>query len=576
MKKIFIILTTIATILFFVVACNNEESFAERTPETERRLSLTASLPNDGPTTRVNLTQDEKNILLTWVVNDEIELLFKQETTEITQTITLTSTNISNEGKRAQFDIVIPQEIDAGTFDLYGVYGGGGLSNSDPTKAVLPQSAGNATSLNTPNDNSSVESRKDVMLYFASKNIQTSNPQTSVVFKHLGSLFSVTITNTGGPDIYDLQEAALVEVGGDSNWAYNGHTGGKNFDLVNEEFLETESGVSYISFTPDQMTLEVGDLVTLWAWYPPLPDVNWPELILELYDSNGDIIFETINTKPARTEPTMAGKTYYFYAELDNSQMIFTNSNTFVDSRDGNVYKTVTIDDQIWMAENLKYLPNVVATTNSNKVRVDNNLKYLSNIVGPATGSITDPYYYVYGYNGTDVNAAKATSNYNTYGVLYNWSAAMAGSSSSGSIPSGVQGVCPAGWHLPSDAEWTQMENYLITNGYNYDGTTTGSKIAKSLSATTNWFVSTTEGAVGNNDYPAYRNKTSFTALPGGYRDRFNGGVFTSVGYVGYWASATQGSTSSVWNRRIYYNESNVSRGYDSKETGFYVRCVKD
>ncbi len=106
--------------------------------------------------------------------------------------------------------------------------------------------------------------------------------------------------------------------------------------------------------------------------------------------------------------------------------------NTFTDSRDGNVYKFVKIGTQTWMAENLAYLPSVV---------------------GSATGSETTPYYYVYGYDGTSVTAAKATSNYTTYGVLYNWPAAMGGFSSSSSNPSGVQGVCPAGWHLPSEAE---------------------------------------------------------------------------------------------------------------------------
>ncbi len=102
------------------------------------------------------------------------------------------------------------------------------------------------------------------------------------------------------------------------------------------------------------------------------------------------------------------------------------------DSRDSQIYQYITIGAQVWMTENLAYLPSVFA---------------------PATGSNSTAYYYVYGYNGTDVAAAKATSNYTTYGVLYNWPAAMNGSASSTSNPSGVQGICPSGWHLPSDAE---------------------------------------------------------------------------------------------------------------------------
>ena len=94
----------------------------------------------------------------------------------------------------------------------------------------------------------------------------------------------------------------------------------------------------------------------------------------------------------------------------------------------------------------------------------------------------------------------------------------------------------PAGWHVPFDREWTIMENYLIANGYNYDGTTSDNKIAKSLAATTNWNTSTATGVPGNSDYPEFRNKTGFTALPAGAR-LLNGG-FYSIGLTGIWWSA--------------------------------------
>ncbi len=122
---------------------------------------------------------------------------------------------------------------------------------------------------------------------------------------------------------------------------------------------------------------------------------------------------------------------------LEESDLL---NNGFTDSRDGTHYNAVKIGNQVWMAENLKYLPSVV---------------------GPGTGSQTTPYYYVYGYDSTVVADAKATSNYTTYGVLYNWPAAMNEATSSSSNPSGVQGACPTGWHLPSDAEWTELTDYL-------------------------------------------------------------------------------------------------------------------
>jgi len=210
-------------------------------------------------------------------------------------------------------------------------------------------------------------------------------------------------------------------------------------------------------------------------------------------------------------------------------------SNIFTDSRDGNVYKTVRIGNQVWMAENLKYLPSVVV---------------------PGTGSVTTPYYYVSGYNGTNVNDAKASSNYNTYGVLYNWPAAMAGSASSNSNPSDVQGVCPAGWHLPSDAEWTQLTDHL--GGVSE----AGGKLKES--GTIHWQIPNT-GAT---------NETGFSALPGGYR--FIGGSFSILLVTGSWWSATEVGTSSAYTRDLHCNKSDISRSLNTKDYGFSVRCVKN
>ena len=213
----------------------------------------------------------------------------------------------------------------------------------------------------------------------------------------------------------------------------------------------------------------------------------------------------------------------------------------FTDSRDGNIYKTVKIGSQTWMAENLKYLPSVVR---------------------PGRGSETKSFYYVHGYNGTNVSSAKATENYKTYGVLYNWPAAKQS--------------CPSGWHLPSDSEWEQMENYLADNGYNYDGTTGGGrdKIAKALASKSGWSSSSSTGSVGNTDYSSYRNKSGFTALPGGSRD--SSGSFSTLGDSGLWWSATEDGSSGAWRRSLFYDSSYVLRYSSNKAYGYSVRCVRD
>jgi len=146
--------------------------------------------------------------------------------------------------------------------------------------------------------------------------------------------------------------------------------------------------------------------------------------------------------------------------------------------------------------------------------------------------------------------------------VYYNWYTVNTGN------------LCPTGWHVPTDAEWTTMEDYLIANGYNFDGTTTGNKIAKALASTTLWALSTNTGAVGNTDYPAKRNATGFTALPGGFRNP--NGSFASHGYLGTWWSATEDDASNAWYRYLDSGTSDLGRNSYPKEYGFSVRCVRD
>ncbi|MDA3817747.1 MAG: FISUMP domain-containing protein [Prolixibacteraceae bacterium] len=233
-------------------------------------------------------------------------------------------------------------------------------------------------------------------------------------------------------------------------------------------------------------------------------------------------------------------------------------SSTTVEDFDGNVYNTVTIGTQVWMSENLK----TTHYANGTAIPLVN-----SNATWDALTATSKAYCW---YDDD------STTNASKYGALYTWAAAMNGAASVTANPSGIQGVCPTGWHLPSDAEWTQMENYLADNGHNYDGTTGGggAKIAKSLASTSGWTSSSTTGAVGNIDYSTYRNKSGFTALPGGYRCSY--GTFYGIGYDGYWWSATEYDATSAWYRYMGCYGSSVGRNGDDKEVGFSVRCLRD
>ena len=225
---------------------------------------------------------------------------------------------------------------------------------------------------------------------------------------------------------------------------------------------------------------------------------------------------------------------------------------TFSDSRDGHVYKWIKIGTQIWMAENLAYLP----------------------VVSPSSEeSENEPYYYVKGYEGTSVSEAEASANYTTYGVLYNWSAAMAGEASSNRNPSGVQGVCPSGWHLPSHREWIKLI-YLCTELTNVLGAQQAGVLKESGMA--HW-QSPNAGAT---------NESGFTALPGGYRssdtDIFDlsfltsDGNFFGLGFYGAWWSASQCGAARAWGRRISFDDRDVTSFYTAKEDGFSVRCRRD
>ncbi len=213
----------------------------------------------------------------------------------------------------------------------------------------------------------------------------------------------------------------------------------------------------------------------------------------------------------------------------------------------GNNYSGVVIGTQVWMGENLR---TTMYNDGSSIPNITDNIEW---------GNLTSPS--LSWWNNDSSTYAT------TFGALYNWYTVDAGSN-------GDKNVCPSGWHVSSDAEWSIMYTYLINNGYNYDGTTSGNKIGKSLAKSNTWNFSANIGAVGNTDYPAVQNSTNFSAIPGG--DRNVSGDFVSSGTDGYHWTTTESSSTNAWYWPLFSNYEGLSRYNVPKTFGFSIRCVRD
>lgn len=212
---------------------------------------------------------------------------------------------------------------------------------------------------------------------------------------------------------------------------------------------------------------------------------------------------------------------------------------TFTDDRDGENYKTITIGEQTWMAENMRYGDTPVTDDQAWQ-----DLKFT---------------YFVYlgGYCWYDNDE----NNKYKYGVLYNITAAA--------------NACPVGWHLPTDTEWTKLTDYLEKNDYGYNGNE--SYIAKPLSSTTSWNTSNGFGDPGNE--PGNNNSTGFSGLAGGHRSIYGG--YIGEGNFGKWWSSTERDNNlpedlEYWIRELNYTSTGLIRSWREANWGCYVRCIKD
>ena len=211
---------------------------------------------------------------------------------------------------------------------------------------------------------------------------------------------------------------------------------------------------------------------------------------------------------------------------LPNSCKKADDTSTTVTDQDGNVYKTVTIGTQVWMAENLK------TTKYLNGDPIETTTSATSDI----SGENTPKYQWV---------SSGFENNVGTYGRLYTWF-----------VVTDSRKVCPTGFHLPNDVEWATLVTYLGGE------TVAGGKLKET--GTTHW-LSLNVGAT---------NETGFTALPSGCR--YLDGSFAGVGSYSGWWSITEDDETYALPQFVLYNYGKVFRESFNKKAGISVRCLKD
>ncbi|MDR3652886.1 MAG: fibrobacter succinogenes major paralogous domain-containing protein [Paludibacter sp.] len=247
-------------------------------------------------------------------------------------------------------------------------------------------------------------------------------------------------------------------------------------------------------------------------------------------NSKATTIAGTGNFSVAMSGLTMGTKYYIRCYATNKTGTAYGNQLTFTTllvDYDGNTYNTVTIGTQVWMAENLK----VTKFRNGNTI---------TNNLDPTTwANLTSPSYCSY-----DNSAANKT----TYGNLYNWSAV-----------NDIRDIAPTGWHVPTQAEWTTLINYL-------GGASVAGDILKET-GNTHWTGS----------YASATNTSGFTALPGGSIVLQNSNYgFYNIGTTGQWWSSSEADSNSAYSWSLSNNSAQAVNVNVAKQSGFSIRCVKD
>ena len=355
-------------------------------------------------------------------------------------------------------------------------------------------------------------------------------------------LYVYYLINTNDSDIYNIR-AYVSESNPLPDENDNVYIGYSNSESVYPADLQSQVDVSPINSGSFYIRLSVES--SLGISYSEVVQYSFTELDLDndfdgYTENQGDCDDANSNIYPGATE-IEDGVDNDCDGDIDEG---FDASGTVTDI-DGNTYDYLTYGDQVWTVENAEMVT------------------YRDGTPIPEVTDATE-------WEALTTGAWSYYNNDPTKPRLYNWYAVMGIHDTDPNTPN--KEFAPEGWHVPSDAEWTTLEEQLIANGYNYDESTTGNKIAKSMASTTGWNSSTSTGVPGNDQ--STNNSSGFNAFPDGYR--IPNGSFDSDGYVAIFWSSTEYITNYAWGRYLDFNFSGLGRIYFYEHYGFSVRFVRD
>ncbi|MBA7534149.1 hypothetical protein ES705_26395 [subsurface metagenome] len=292
-------------------------------------------------------------------------------------------------------------------------------------------------------------------------------------------------------------------------------TGGTSYTLMGTSQILSVPYALHAKSAENTFSGDYNDLINK----PEIPD-TLSDLVTDAGNKTITNLADPVNNQDAVT------KGYVDLLEDRIFDLEYAAGNDTITDYDDNEYGISKIGNQYWMAENLK------TTHYANGDIIPDG----TTAAGDISGETEPKYWFAYNYDSNNVS---------TYGRLYTWYTVT-----------DSRNVCPDGWHVPSNAEWTILVTYLGGSSV------AGGKMKET--GTTHW----------NSPNTGATNESSFTALPGG--DRYYAGTFDHIGSWGTWWSATEGNTTNAFFLRLFYNEAGIIwNTHDNKMYGFSVRCVK-